>query len=498
MSTVRRITLGTAQLTLSNVFVRLLSLVSMPILTRLLTPGAYGAAAMAMTLTAFISAAALGGADISYIRAYHAKQTAPAGAVEAFTWRYSMASAILAAIAAEVFWGPVSNIFSLPSYAGWLVSACIVLSVAMVMATARARLQSRNGALSIATACAGIGSMAATIALAYAGWRNELPLLVALAAGYLIPVLILGVPPLRVLLKPSGLSPTVRRHIFGIGIAAVVSAPSYAIMSSSDRWFLAYYQNAGTAGIYSVAYGVAIIGMTVNAAGLYIWTPEATRLFEARLPNSVRQLGNITEAMIAVLAWVWLAVAAAGGDIIRLFAAPAFHEGAAVVPLIAGSVFFHGVGHLANTVYVLEKRLHRYGLVVGCRCGRLSSSQRSADPSCRYAGSRGEPASRLRDYRAWPVVQRKAHVRGTHKLDARPARPVYSAGRSLRHGSSLVARAACQPAAKIPRGFADRSDHRQLFRGRSILRAVLARTIVIPHTEPGAQMEPAGNERSSP
>ena len=56
--------------------------------------------------------------------------------------------------------------------------------------------------------------------------------------------------------------------------------------------------------------------------------------------------------------------------------------------------------------------------MVGCRCGRLSSSQRSADPSCRYAGSRGEPASRLRDYRAWPVVQRKAHVRGTHKLDA--------------------------------------------------------------------------------
>jgi hypothetical protein len=36
------------------------------------------------------------------------------------------------------------------------------------------------------------------------------------------------------------------------------------------------------------------------------------------------------------------------------------------------------------------------------------------------------------------------------------------------------------------------------FGAESILRAVLARTIVIPHTEPGAQMEPAGNERSSP
>ena len=498
MSTVRRITFGTAQLTLSNVFVRLLSLVSMPILTRLLTPGAYGAAAMAMTLTAFISAAALGGADVSYIRAYHAKQTAPAAAVEAFTWRYSMASAILAAIAVEVFWGPVSNIFSLPSYAGWLVSACIVLSVAMVMATARARLQSRNGTLSIATACAGMGSVAASIALAYAGWRNELPLLVALAAGYLIPVFILGVPPLRVLLKPSGLSPTVRRHIFGIGIAAVVSAPAYAIMSSSDRWFLAYYQNADTAGIYSVAYGVAIIGMTVNAAGLYIWTPEATRLFEARLPNSVQQLGNITEAMIAVLAWVWLAVAAAGGDIIRLFAAPAFHEGAAVVPLIAGAVFFHGVGHLANTVYVLEKRLHRS--VWWWAAGAAASLLLNAVLIPR-AGMLGAAASQLLAF-AITALGLSFNARRMFAQHINWMRILLVLFTALAAAFAMVPAWSKEPLVSLLlKSLAILLSAlivASYFGPESILRAVLARTKVIPHTEPAAQMEPAGNECSSP
>ncbi len=359
MSTARRITIGTAQLTLSNIFVRMLALVSMPILTRLLTPGAYGTAAMAMTLTSFISSAALAGADISYIRAYHAKQFAPAEAVEAFTWRYSMAGAIVAAIAVEVFWGPLSRAFSLPAYAGWLVSACIVLSVASIMSSVKARLENRNGILSIATAGTGIGSTAAGIGLAYWGWRNEFPLLISMVALYLLPVLMLGMPPLRTLLTPTHLNAAVRQRIFGIGAGAVVAAPAFAIMTLSDRWFMGYSQGTDAAGIYSVAYSVAIAGMTVNSAGLYVWTPEATRLFESGRSDSIQQIATITEVMIAVLAWVWLGVAAAGGDVIRLLTTQAFYGGAAAVPLIAGAVFFHGIIQLANTVYVLEKRVNQ-------------------------------------------------------------------------------------------------------------------------------------------
>ncbi len=359
MNTVRRITLGTAQLTLSNVFVRLLSLVSMPILTHLLTPGAYGTAAMVATLASIISVVAIAGADVSYIRAYHAKQIAPSDAVEAFTWRYAMASAILAAVAAKAFWGPLSQVFSLPSYAGWLVSASIVLSVTATMSTTRARLRGRNAVLSIATACAGLGSTAAAIVLAYSGWHNEFPLLISIAAGFLISVLMLGMPPLGVLLKPSGLSFGVRRNILGINFVSIVAAPAYMFMALSDRWFLGYFQDASSAGIYSVGYSVAIMGMTVNTAVVTIWMPEATRIFEAAAPDSTKQLAEMTEALIAVFACAWLAVTAAGGDAIRLLSATAFHAGTTVIPCIAGMVFFHGVIQLANTVYVLEKRVHR-------------------------------------------------------------------------------------------------------------------------------------------
>jgi len=68
MTLVRRIASASAQLVLSNGLVRLLSLVTMPILTHLLSPTAYGTAAMAETFIALIAVFALAPMDISYAR----------------------------------------------------------------------------------------------------------------------------------------------------------------------------------------------------------------------------------------------------------------------------------------------------------------------------------------------------------------------------------------------------------------------------------------------
>ncbi len=359
LSIARRVAFGTAQLTLSNVFVRVLSLVTMPVLTRLLAPSAYGTAAMATTLISLISVFALAGADISYIRAYHSEKPPCGQAVEALTWRFSLGASMLAAILLAACWSLISDALLLPRYTGPLIAAGIVLSVGMTMALARARLHDRHRAMSLATVASGLGATGIAIAVAYSGQRNEFPLILALLATYLIPIFVLGLPPLPELLHSSGLSYESRKHILGIGLAAIVSAPAYWVMSSSDRWFLSHFQNLTAVGVYSISCGVAIAGMTVNSALLAIWTPEAARLFEARPPDAMHQLGRITEGMVAVLACVWLAVTAAGGDMVRLLTAPAFHGGANVIPFIAGGVFFHGISHLANTAFVLDKRLNR-------------------------------------------------------------------------------------------------------------------------------------------
>ena len=135
MTLVRRLAFGAAKLTVSNLAVRLLSIVSMPILTRLLDPSAYGTSAMAAAIVSFASVIALAGADVSYIRAYLSERTAPRSAVEIFTWHYALAAALIAAILTLASWWAISRALLLPFYAGWLVALSIVLSVALAMAT---------------------------------------------------------------------------------------------------------------------------------------------------------------------------------------------------------------------------------------------------------------------------------------------------------------------------------------------------------------------------
>ncbi len=358
MSIVRRVAFGTAQLALANVFVRLLSVFTMPVLTRLLEPGAYGTAAMAATMISLMSVFALAGADVSYIRAYHSNGPASGKRAEALIWRFAIGGSLAASIVTAAGWHFFASAVPLPAYAGWLAAAGTVLSVLSTMAMARARLRDRHKALSIATVFAGIFSIGVAVGLAYCGWSNELPLILSLLVSYLAPVLVLGVPPLSELWKRSGLSFAERRHVLSIGFATIVTAPAWWLISSSDRWVLGYFHGVATTGIYSVGYNVAVVGMTLNTAVLAVWTPEAARLFDSSSAYKIHQLGSITEGMLAAFACTWLAVTVSGGDIVRLLAAPAFHEGAQVIPLIAASVFFHGVAHLANTIYLLENRVH--------------------------------------------------------------------------------------------------------------------------------------------
>jgi O-antigen/teichoic acid export membrane protein len=356
--TLRIIAAGITQLTLSNVFVRLVSIVTMPVLTRLLAPSAFGTAALATTFISLIAVVALAGADVSYIRAYHAEKLPFRQAVESFTWRFALASSLVAAILSVLCWSIIAPALSLPLYPGPLIAAGVVLGVTVAMSAARARLHHRYRAISLATIVCGVAAPAIAILVAYVGRRDALPLILSVLAIYLIPALALGFPPAAALLKPSGLSYSDRRRILGIGAAIVVTAPAYWVMASSDRWFLGYFADAGTVGIYSISCSVAIVGLTVNSALLTIWTPEASRLFESSPGEGLTTLASMTEAMIALLACVWLAVSSAGGDLIRLFTAPPFHSASATIPFVAGGVFFYGVAHLAQTAYLLEGRLH--------------------------------------------------------------------------------------------------------------------------------------------
>src|SRR5438477_9627948 len=104
MTLTHRLISGTTLFTLSNGVVRLLSIVTMPILTSLLSPHAYGVAALAGTVISLVSVLGLAGIDMSYSRAYHSAQPPSGVSVEHYCWRFATFGALLTALVGAVAW----------------------------------------------------------------------------------------------------------------------------------------------------------------------------------------------------------------------------------------------------------------------------------------------------------------------------------------------------------------------------------------------------------
>jgi O-antigen/teichoic acid export membrane protein len=358
MTFTRRLVSATTQLTLSNGLLRLLSIVTLPILTALLSPQAYGVAALVGTVISLVSVFGLAGIDMSYARAYNSAQPPSGVGVEHYCWRFAILGALLTAVVAAVGWWFFNgDSVALDRRLAILVAVGIIFSVVSTMVQTRAILASRYRAIALTIVATGVIGSAASIGIAI--WRQDaLALLLPMLLSYLIPVLLLGTPSIAGLAKPSGLTRNEGVALIKIGLAGVVTAPVYWLLSSSDRWFLQHYHGAEAVGVYSIGYSVAVVGMMVNNAVTSVWRFEAAREYEQDPARAQVTLGRLMSRLAALMAVIWLVIAAAGGDMVRWLANERFHAAADYVPYIAGGVFFSGVLHLANTGLLLAKQLN--------------------------------------------------------------------------------------------------------------------------------------------
>ena len=356
----KRVIGGSGAITLASVGARLLAFATVPILTRLLGPDAYGVAALAGTFVGLGSVFGLLGMDMAYARYFLQEDKEGRAAVERFCWRFSIVSALCVAALVGVG-GYLLGQRWLPETYQWIAPYfffAIIFSVLATMATTRTRIAGNFRKIAIVLFISALVSVAVTLIIAIA-WRQDFwALLVGAAAVSISTFALLGLPAWSTIVTPSNLPAKKKRAILGLGIAGGITAPMYWIISSGDRWFLAEYASAETLGIYFLASSVALVGLMFNSSLTLTWFPEASRIYGEQNTDSLVLLGRLWGRLVAGLALVWVAVAGAGGDVLRLLAAPEFHAGAAYIPLLAGGVFFYGLAGLANTVYFLDGRMN--------------------------------------------------------------------------------------------------------------------------------------------
>lgn len=355
-SLARRIFAGTGVITAASTAVRALAIVSAPVLTTLLGPVAYGEAALVSTLTALLGTVALLGIDMSYARYYFGGVSDDASAVERLCWRTALAASAVLSIVGVLVWVLVlaPRTGTSPALAA-IVAAGGLLTVATTLSQTRARLRGRYTRLGGAILIGGLVGTGAMIALA-ALWRQDSwALLVGTAVGTAAGIAVSGVPGIAELLRPSGLPPAARRSVLALGLPGVGTALMYWVLSSADRWVIAWYLPPAVLGSYAFAANLGLVGLMLKSAVMMVWFPEAARAYEQDPAAAPAVLGRLWGRMVTLLGVVWLAVTMSGGDVLRLLADRRFHDGAAYIPWIAGGVFFYGLASIGATGMVLMK-----------------------------------------------------------------------------------------------------------------------------------------------
>lgn len=348
---------GVGVIAAAGVVNRLFSLITAPVLTKVLGPSPYGVVALLSTITSLATTISMLGIDHGYARFFFSGTPEERDAVEQYCWRFAIAMTSAVSAASVIGWWAWSGLAGMPAELAVMVFAGIVLSVITAMSTTMRRLRGDYLRIAVSTVAAGGTGAALTIALALF-WRNDAWALLAGGAGGLaLGVVITGIPSSRPLVQRSRLPAASRREIFRLGIAGAAISPLYWLMSSADRWLIGIWNGKDALGIYAFAVTLGMTGILLNSAITLTWFPEMTKVYEASREAAKGELGRMWSRLVGGLLVTWLAIAAAGGDLLRILADSRFHAGSLYIPWVAGGVFFYGVASLANTGLLLRKDL---------------------------------------------------------------------------------------------------------------------------------------------
>lgn len=350
---------GTALISVGNFATRAISIFSAPILTRLLTPEAYGISSLALSLVSFGVMVSLSGRELSYLSRDKYTCADERTGLEAFLWRGVLGTALVFSIILGAVWLVITPDKSWGNL--WLsvfISCSIVLSALSTMAAVRVRLASQYGKIAVAAFVSAILGILVSILWALTLSRDAW----AIAAGGLATVscsvAILGFPDVRVFSRPSHLSSRIKRDAIKLGLSSLVTSAIFWAIMTLDRWALSLFESPAAVGVYVFAAQFGLLGMMLNTAISAAWLTESKKIFDTKSEFALQSIAGISEVYLAFLIVFWVAVCAAGADILKLLSAPPFHAGGVLIPIIASGVLFYGIKWVFVAGLFIQGRMH--------------------------------------------------------------------------------------------------------------------------------------------
>ena len=320
---------------------RALGLVTVPILTRLLTPAEYGVADLAFMLAAMMVLLSRFAGDIPTARSMGI--AADAGSrrtiLSSFVWTTVLTSAGVAlillpfapVIAASVLEAPSSGVVVV------LALALIPLSAAQGAMAQTQRLQAHPGAFAVLATIDLFSQGILAVVFVVLGWG---PL--GVIAGYVLGSLI-GLAAAAVYIRPIILTlPDARlaRAMVLEGIAFLPAALGFVIANNVVRYLLVAADGQGAVGLFGVAVRVAGALALVTGAFSMAWGPFGLAL--PHTPQTARLFGGVLRGFAWMATFVSLGIAAIAPELITLISGPLYVRAATMLPGLLVSTAMSG------------------------------------------------------------------------------------------------------------------------------------------------------------
>lgn len=349
---------GVLIISLSAFFSRAIGLFSSPLMTRLLGPEPYGLIALMGTLINISGTIALLGRETGYLRVYSQGAQPHRISVESYFWRSTIVTASLVAVAAGFIWHFIAARADIDAaeYTPY-VAGSVFIAPMLAMAVIRCRIDGHYRRIAYAATASALFGVLVSISWAMLISADAWALAIGALSGGIVNLVLMRPPITRAILARSNLSPGQKSEIFALGLPSLLTAPIYWALSSGDRWALALYSSTHDVGVYNFSAQFGLLGMLVQSGVMSSWLPESSRAYDEHGASALRSIGLNLMRLLSGLLIVFLAVSAAGGDIIRLIAPQDFHEGAQVVTLLGAGVLFYGVSSLFTLGLFVQKRM---------------------------------------------------------------------------------------------------------------------------------------------
>ena len=361
---VRKFFSSAAQLMIASFSVRLLSLLTFPILTHLLSPEAYGIAALAATFIGIFTILGISGQDSSYVKCFHDHKNYDEIEVDRFYLKYAWLAGLFSGIIAMLVWLLYAYLQEVRSnsWVGLFVCLGVFGSVLSSFSQARARLIGAYKKLMWAIVFSGLTSTIFCILVAWLWRQDELALMVSISS-YWIMLFFLPSLSFKEWFKKDSMPRVKINQMILIGLPLLATAPGYWIISSSDRLFLAANSTKAELGIYSVGVTVASLGQIVTSALCNAWYPQLSRYMHKGDAYDYEHLAKAQTLIIWLLLTSCFGICMFGESLIQILASDEFQGAAVFIPWVALGLMFYGINQFQGFGFTLLRKNHLVPLI---------------------------------------------------------------------------------------------------------------------------------------